>query len=101
MKVVVFGPRKRTGALLEGSVVDLSQAYAKYLRERKVELADLLGLTSVHMNRIRGDRKGATIAAARKECLRWWIVKFAYLGLMGRSIKKQRNQLIFMGSQSA
>jgi hypothetical protein len=46
MKVVVFGPRKRTGALLEGGIVDLSQAYAKYLRERKVELADLLGLTS-------------------------------------------------------
>jgi hypothetical protein len=67
MKVVVFGPRKRTGALLEGSVVDLFQAYAKYLRERKVELADLLGLTSVHMNRIRGDRKGATIAGAQKD----------------------------------
>jgi hypothetical protein len=33
----------------------------------KVELADLLGLTSVHMNRIRGDRKGATIAGAQKD----------------------------------
>ena len=41
MKVVVFGPRKRTGALLEGSVVDLSHAYAKYLRERTSEPSPL------------------------------------------------------------
>jgi len=37
MKIVVFGPRKRTGALHEESVVDLSYAYAKYLRERTNE----------------------------------------------------------------
>ena len=41
MKIVVFGPRKRTGALLEGSVVDLSHAYAKYLRERTSEPSPL------------------------------------------------------------
>jgi 2-keto-4-pentenoate hydratase/2-oxohepta-3-ene-1,7-dioic acid hydratase in catechol pathway len=34
MKIVVFGPDKRTGALHEGNVVDLSHACAKYLRER-------------------------------------------------------------------
>jgi 2-keto-4-pentenoate hydratase/2-oxohepta-3-ene-1,7-dioic acid hydratase in catechol pathway len=33
MKIVVFGPDKRTGALREGNVVDLSRACAKYLRE--------------------------------------------------------------------
>ena len=41
MKVVVFGPRKRTGALIEGSVVDLSHGYAKYLRERTSEPSPL------------------------------------------------------------
>ena len=34
MKIVVFGPRKRTGALHDRSAVDLSYAYAKYLAER-------------------------------------------------------------------
>jgi len=37
MKIVVFGPHKRTGALHDGSVVDLSYAYAKYLAERTNE----------------------------------------------------------------
>jgi acylpyruvate hydrolase len=37
MKIVVFGGLKRTGALHDGSVVDLSYAYAKYLRERTDE----------------------------------------------------------------
>ena len=37
MKIVVFGALKRTGALRDGSVVDLSYAYAKYLRERTDE----------------------------------------------------------------
>ena len=37
MKIVVFGPFKRTGALHGESVVDLSRAYAKYLQERTVE----------------------------------------------------------------
>ena len=41
MKIVVFGPRKRTGALIEGSVIDLSHAYAKYLRERTSEPSPL------------------------------------------------------------
>jgi len=37
MKIVIFGPRKRTGALHDGSAVDLSHAYAKYLAERTNE----------------------------------------------------------------
>ena len=37
MKIVVFGPDKRTGALRDGNVVDLSYACAKYLRERTSE----------------------------------------------------------------
>ena len=37
MRIVVFGPFKRTGALHGESVVDLSRAYAKYLQERTVE----------------------------------------------------------------
>ena len=37
MKIVLFGPNKRTGALCNGSVVDLSYAYAKYLQERADE----------------------------------------------------------------
>ncbi len=37
MKIGVFGPDKRTGALQEGNVVDLSYACAKYLRERAGE----------------------------------------------------------------
>jgi hypothetical protein len=37
MKIVVFGPFKRTGALHGESVVDLSRAYAKHLQERTVE----------------------------------------------------------------
>lgn len=34
MKIVVFGPDKRTGALLDDNVVDLSYAYAKLIDER-------------------------------------------------------------------
>ena len=37
MKIVVYGSFKRTGAVLDGTVVDLSYAYAKYLRERTDE----------------------------------------------------------------
>jgi 2-keto-4-pentenoate hydratase/2-oxohepta-3-ene-1,7-dioic acid hydratase in catechol pathway len=37
MKVVVYGPFRRTGALRDGNVVDLSFAYAKYLHERTRE----------------------------------------------------------------
>jgi acylpyruvate hydrolase len=37
MKIVVFGPFERTGAVLDSNVVDLSYAYAKYLRERTNE----------------------------------------------------------------
>jgi hypothetical protein len=47
MKIVVFGPFKRTGALHDGNVVDLSYAYAKHLRERTneprpLEMADVV-----------------------------------------------------------
>jgi 2-keto-4-pentenoate hydratase/2-oxohepta-3-ene-1,7-dioic acid hydratase in catechol pathway len=47
MKIVVYGPFKRTGALCDSSVVDLSYAYAKYLRERTdepnpLEMADVV-----------------------------------------------------------
>ena len=47
MKIVVFGPFKRTGALHDGNVVELSYAYAKYLRERTnepnpLEMADVV-----------------------------------------------------------
>jgi 2-keto-4-pentenoate hydratase/2-oxohepta-3-ene-1,7-dioic acid hydratase in catechol pathway len=41
MKIVVFGPDKRTGALHDGNVVDLSYACAKYLRERASEPSPL------------------------------------------------------------
>src|SRR6516164_2101192 len=41
MKIVVFGPDKRTGALHDGNVVDLSYASAKYLRERAGEPSPL------------------------------------------------------------
>ena len=37
MKIVVFGPEKRTGALYSGNVVDLSYACAKRLGEREGE----------------------------------------------------------------
>ncbi len=37
MKIVVYGPDQRTGALREGNVVDLSGAFAKYLHEAKGE----------------------------------------------------------------
>jgi 2-keto-4-pentenoate hydratase/2-oxohepta-3-ene-1,7-dioic acid hydratase in catechol pathway len=41
MKIVVFGPDRRTGALHDGNVVDLSNACAKYLREREGEPSPL------------------------------------------------------------
>lgn len=41
MKIVVFGPYKRTGALHDGNIVDLSYAYAKYLAERTNEPSPL------------------------------------------------------------
>src|SRR6267154_5242763 len=34
MKIVVFGPGRRTGALRDGMVVDLCGAFAKYALER-------------------------------------------------------------------
>ena len=37
MKIVVFGPAKRTGVLHQNNVVDLSYAVAKYLREKQGE----------------------------------------------------------------
>src|SRR5690242_8084482 len=37
MKIVVFGPERRVGALRGDQVVDLSLAYAKYLKERQDE----------------------------------------------------------------
>jgi acylpyruvate hydrolase len=37
MKIVVFGPDRRAGALQDGNVVDLNYACAKYLRERANE----------------------------------------------------------------
>ena len=37
MKIVVFGPDKRTGALHDRSVIDLSYACAKRLREQEGE----------------------------------------------------------------
>ena len=41
MKIVVFGPGRRTGALRGGNVVDLNRACAKYLRERANEPSPL------------------------------------------------------------
>jgi acylpyruvate hydrolase len=37
MKIVVYGPLKRTGVLHDGKIVDASIAYAKYLSEREGE----------------------------------------------------------------
>src|SRR5579862_9462924 len=34
MKIVVFGPGRRTGALRDGMIVDLSGAFAKYASEK-------------------------------------------------------------------
>jgi acylpyruvate hydrolase len=41
MKVVVYGPYKRTGALVDANVIDLSYACAKYLREKANETSPL------------------------------------------------------------
>lgn len=41
MKIVVFGPAKRTGVLHQGNVVDLSYAVAKFLREKQNEASPL------------------------------------------------------------
>jgi 2-keto-4-pentenoate hydratase/2-oxohepta-3-ene-1,7-dioic acid hydratase in catechol pathway len=37
MKIVVFGPDRRTGVLRDGTVVDISRAFAKYLAEKQGE----------------------------------------------------------------
>jgi 2-keto-4-pentenoate hydratase/2-oxohepta-3-ene-1,7-dioic acid hydratase in catechol pathway len=41
MKIVVFGPFRRTGVLHDGKVVDLSRACGKYLRERTNEASPI------------------------------------------------------------
>ena len=74
MKVVVFGPRKRTGALLEGSVIDLSHAYAKYLRERTsepspLEMADVV-VPSDLARLIEGGQRALEAADAALDYLR-------------------------------
>ena len=48
MKIVVFGPDKRTGALHDGNIVDLCYACAKRLHERvgeprPLEMAECAG----------------------------------------------------------
>ena len=35
MKIVVFGPNKRTGVLQNDDIIDIAGAYAKYLREKE------------------------------------------------------------------
>jgi len=47
MKIVVYGPDRRTGVLRDGSVVDLCNAFAKYAAEKNgephpIELAEAL-----------------------------------------------------------
>lgn len=37
MKIVIYGPERRTGVLLDDDVVDISGAVAKYLRDRENE----------------------------------------------------------------
>ena len=37
MKIVVYGPERRVGALVGDQVVDLNRAYAKYLTEKQGE----------------------------------------------------------------
>ena len=37
MKIVVYGPERRVGALVGDQVVDLNRAYAKYLAEKQGE----------------------------------------------------------------
>ena len=37
MKIVVFGPNRRTGVLQDGEIVDIARAFAKCLRERDGE----------------------------------------------------------------
>jgi acylpyruvate hydrolase len=37
MKIVVYGPERRVGALVGDQVVDLNRAYAKYLVEKQGE----------------------------------------------------------------
>ncbi len=41
MKIVVYGPAKRTGVLHDGNVIDLSYAAAKYLREKQNETSPI------------------------------------------------------------
>ena len=41
MKIVVFGPAKRTGVLHQNNVVDLSYAVAKYLKEKQSETSPI------------------------------------------------------------
>ena len=40
MKIVVYGPERRTGALRDNSVVDLSYAFAKYAHEKGLTLRE-------------------------------------------------------------
>ena len=61
MKIVVFGPLGRAGALRDGSIVDLSYAYAKYLRERTNEPSSLemgLAIQRVALNVVEGSMIG-------------------------------------------
>src|SRR6185312_11413317 len=57
MKIVVFGPDKRTGALEGGKIADLSRAYAKYLRERRGEsVVFAADAVQIHAPRPKGTR---------------------------------------------
>lgn len=68
MKIVVYGPSRRTGVLRDGNVVDISLAYAKYLREREgVRHAIDLAAAVVPVDLARFIDGGArTLEAARK-----------------------------------
>ena len=41
MKIVVFGPGRRTGALRDGMVVDLCGAFAKYAAEKPGDTVEI------------------------------------------------------------
>ena len=74
MKIVVFGPHRRTGVLQGGEVVDLCGAFAKYLREREGErrphlLADALAPSDLG-RLIEGGRRALDNAAKALDHLR-------------------------------
>ncbi len=95
MKVVVFGAERRVGALEGDQVVDLSGAFAKYLRERENELRPIEVATALVSPDLAGLIEGGRHALDHAQKALDYVLKQAgdQLGVRGETIVHPAGQV--------